>query len=68
MQPGDLVFGDAGGVIANPATEVASLLPAVRAHLRFGPGALRCHTPQKGRAGLKPVKQRISIPIKRRDK
>jgi regulator of RNase E activity RraA len=34
VQPGDLILGDADGVIAIPATEVASLLPAVQAHLK----------------------------------
>ena len=31
--PGDLILGDADGVIAIPADEVASLLPKVQAHL-----------------------------------
>jgi regulator of RNase E activity RraA len=30
--PGDLVLGDADGVVVVPAAQVASLLPAVRAH------------------------------------
>jgi regulator of RNase E activity RraA len=34
VQPGDLILGDADGVIAIPATEVASLLPAVQAHMK----------------------------------
>jgi regulator of RNase E activity RraA len=34
VQPGDLILGDADGVIAIPATEVASLLPAVQAHIK----------------------------------
>nr|WP_316641719.1 RraA family protein [uncultured Roseateles sp.] len=33
VQPGDLVLGDADGVIAIPAAEVAALLPACQAHL-----------------------------------
>ena len=33
VQPGDLILGDADGVIAVPSAEVAALLPAVRAHL-----------------------------------
>jgi RraA family protein len=33
VNPGDLVLGDADGVIAVPAADVAALLPAVRAHL-----------------------------------
>jgi len=33
VAPGDLVIGDADGVIAVPAADVAALLPAVRAHL-----------------------------------
>lgn len=33
VQPGDLVLGDADGVIAVPAAHAASLLPAVQAHL-----------------------------------
>lgn len=34
VQPGDLVMGDADGVICVPAQEVAGLLPRVQAHLR----------------------------------
>ena len=33
VQPGDLMLGDADGVIAIPSADVAALLPAVRAHL-----------------------------------
>jgi regulator of RNase E activity RraA len=33
VQPGDLILGDADGVIAIPAREVAALLPLVQAHL-----------------------------------
>lgn len=33
VNPGDLVLGDADGVIAVPAADAAALLPAVRAHL-----------------------------------
>lgn len=33
VQPGDLVLGDADGVIAVPAAELPALLPAVHAHL-----------------------------------
>ncbi len=33
VQPGDLILGDADGVIAVPAGEVANLLPKARAHL-----------------------------------
>lgn len=33
VQPGDLILGDADGVIAVPAADVAGLLPKVRAHL-----------------------------------
>jgi regulator of RNase E activity RraA len=33
VTPGDLVLGDADGVIAVPASEVAALLPVVQAHL-----------------------------------
>ena len=33
VRPGDLILGDADGVIAIPADEVASLLPKVQAHL-----------------------------------
>jgi RraA family protein len=34
VSPGDLVLGDADGVIAIPSTDVAALLPAVQAHLK----------------------------------
>jgi regulator of RNase E activity RraA len=34
VQPGDLVLGDADGVIAIPASETPSLLAAARAHLK----------------------------------
>ena len=34
VQPGDLMLGDADGVIAIPASETASLLAAARAHLK----------------------------------
>jgi regulator of RNase E activity RraA len=34
VQPGDLVMGDADGVICVPAAEVEALLPRVRAHLQ----------------------------------
>ena len=33
VSPGDLVLGDADGVIAIPSADLAALLPAVRAHL-----------------------------------
>lgn len=33
VQPGDLILGDADGVIAVPAADVSDLLPKVRAHL-----------------------------------
>ena len=33
VQPGDLILGDADGVIAIPAADVAALLPQVHAHL-----------------------------------
>ncbi|MQR02078.1 RraA family protein [Glaciimonas soli] len=33
VQPGDLILGDADGVIAIPSADVADLLPKVRAHL-----------------------------------
>lgn len=34
VQPGDLIMGDADGVICVPAAEVEALLPRVRAHLQ----------------------------------
>jgi regulator of RNase E activity RraA len=34
VQPGDLILGDADGVLAVPVADVASLLPAVRTHLK----------------------------------
>lgn len=34
VSPGDLVLGDADGVIAIPSADVAALLPAVQAHLK----------------------------------
>jgi regulator of RNase E activity RraA len=33
VQPGDLILGDADGVIAIPAADLAALLPQVQAHL-----------------------------------